>query len=155
MRSIVKWRLWLLLLLPVFSGNVCGRHYADDIIPLGDRYVTWRTFSFQSNLTTPADSIGFSRTGSTSVVYGTGTANTKHFYLSFNGQQSTGNYNSIAFSLVLNGRYYIQTGAPLQINVSQYGSQGQYITGSYGGIVKDSLANTTIAISGEFRAKYQ
>jgi hypothetical protein len=147
-----KW--WLLLLIPVFSNGICNRSN-DDVIapPSGDQYVTWSIAGANGNLSSPPDSIGMVRQGNTTVIFGMNANNSTNFYAAFARAQAAGTYPSSDILIYTNGRYYVQTGTPVQVNVTNYGAQGQYITGTYSGNVKDSTAGTTVAISGQFKVK--
>lgn len=149
-----KW--WLLLLIPVFSKAICNKDNTDapqPPPPSGDQYVTWSIAGANGNLSSPPDSISMVRQGNATIIYGMNSNNSTNFYVGFTGAQSTGTYSSSDILIFTGGKYYAQTSTPVQINVTNYGAPGQYITGTYSGNVKDSTAGTTLAVSGQFKVK--
>lgn len=148
-----KW--WLLLLIPAFSNALCNRDNNDVPVPppAGDQYVTWSISGANGNLSSPPDSIAMIRQGNATIIYGMNSNSRTNFYVGFTGAQSTGTYSSSDIYIFNGSEYYSQTSTPVQINVTNYGAPGQYITGTYSGNVKDSTTRTTIAISGQFKVK--
>lgn len=147
--KIRKW--WLLLFAPLFINGVCNKDN-DDVT--ADQYVKWQIPGYNGSLTVPPDSLDFDRySGTTTSIFGLNNSGSTIFSVSFDGAQVAGTYPSNYFSVFTDGRYYVQSGTPLQINVTNYGSAGQYVTGTYSGTVKDSTASSIISVNGEFRVK--
>jgi hypothetical protein len=143
---------WLLLLTPFFIQGVCNKE-DDDGAPNSDQYVTWQIPAHNGSLKAPVDSFMLIRYNNTSAVYGMNRANTTQFEVEFDGPEAPGSYSTNRFRVLVDGRYYVQTVAPVQVNVSAYGSSGQYLTGTFSGTVKDSLTSSNIAVSGSFKVK--
>ncbi|RYF80937.1 MAG: hypothetical protein EON98_12950 [Chitinophagaceae bacterium] len=145
-----KW--WLLLLMPLFMQNVCGKH--DDMLSEPDQYITWRMNGTSSVLTVPKDSLIFSRVNnSTSLSATSKPVSNTSIDISFDSPQQGGNYSSSNFASQVNGRYYVQGAAPLSVIVSVYGSSGQYLIGNFSGSVTDTITAALLPVSGEFRIK--
>ena len=155
MKAIFMSKWWLLLFVPLLMQNVCGKRDEGDMIipPNADQYVTWRVNNNSGSLQVPVDSLDYYFSGNSTSVYGmTKPAMSTYFELSFDGPQQNGNYTASNFVVMTGGRYYFSSGSPVAVNVTTYGTAGQYLVGNYSGTVKDSLANT-FPVSGLFRIK--
>lgn len=148
-------------LLVVFASLFikAGCSKGDDDLPApppnSDQYITWKISSHQGYIATPSDSLYLSVLNGSTVLYG-GTPFSSSvqsfFYASFNGT-STGSFPINSLDITTGGKEYVTSSNPVQVTINSFGNVGQYVMGSYSGTVKDSTANTTIPISGEFRIK--
>lgn len=147
----IRWQLFLLLLAPLFIQGLCNK---DDAEITADEYVTWQISGQGGELKSPTDSLSFYHTNNTTYIYGqTRTSNAVGFGASFSGAQAAGNYFTEDFYLQANGNTYFQGTTPLQVIVSSYGTAGNYVTGTYSGIIKTSLSSPNYNITGTFRIK--
>jgi len=156
MKAFLIKRWWLLLVAPLLMQNVCGKHDdgIDISLPNADEYVTSNTTVVNGNLTSPADSLGVFRTGNRTSLYGMSRPTaTTYIEISFDGPQQNGNYLATNFVVVAGGKRYFPAPTPVQVNVTSYGSIGQYIVGVYSGNAKDSATSAIVPVSGFFRIK--
>ena len=144
---------WLLF-VPLFIFGVCNKEGDESSIPTSDQYVTWNMSGASGFLQVPTDSLDFYYTGFSTAIYGMTkpTPNTS-FGISIVGSQQSGRYSADYFSVYASGKYYVPTTTPLQVNISNYGASGQYGTGTYSGMVKDSATSAIISVNGEFRIR--
>jgi hypothetical protein len=155
MRSILTMRTALMLLLaPVFMFGMCN---SDNDLenPSQDEFITWSITGSNGLLSVPTDSLMFNRSGNYTNIYGMKRNNSLQFGVSFEGPQSSGSFPTAYFSILSSGNYFVPAATPVQVTVTNYGGPGQYVTGSFGGMVKDSAAGTNKQVSGTFRIKNQ
>jgi hypothetical protein len=149
-------KFWLLLLAPLFIQGVCNKDNNDLEQPNADEFVTWKISGANGSLTVAPDSLSMYRWGTSTAIYGTTQWNSTspaYFALSFDGPEQSGTYQATEFMVVAGGKYYVPASAPLQVNVTNYGSTGQYMVGTYNGAVKDSATSATLSVSGSFKIK--
>lgn len=153
----LKWKLFLLLVSPLFIYGLCNKGEDELPTPTTDQYVTWKITGHSGNITNPPDNIGVAHPTGKTVLAGTNTTTGSDFYVNFTGANAAGTYPTSSFIVYVGGKYYIQkaTATPLQVNVTTYGVTGQYIIGNYSGTLQDSTSSSTVAVSGEFRVKNQ
>jgi hypothetical protein len=155
MRSVLTMKsAFLLLLAPMFMFGMCN---SDNDLenPTQDEYITWSVTGSNGSLTVPTDSLMFNRSGTYTNIYGMKRNNTLHFGVSFEGPEAAGSFPVSYFYIMANGNYFVPTATPVQVTVSNYGATGQYVTGSFAGMVKDSAAGTNKQVNGTFRIKNQ
>jgi hypothetical protein len=153
MKRINPKNVGALFFVALFIYGTCNKDNDDIVTPSGDQYLTWRIGTSSGSVSSPPDSVSMARQGNTTIFYGQNAANSANFYVSFSGTQAVGNYSASDFLIYANGKYYVQTSAPLQINVTTYGMAGQYIIGTYSGNIKDSTASAIVAVTGQIKVK--
>lgn len=129
-------------------------------LPTSDEYITWNVNKINGALTSPGDSLFIYQSGNTTTFLGVTPYNAPNpgsFYASTNGT-STGIFDLAYFSIFTNNRYYVSTFTQPKVTISTYGNTGEYVIGSYSGVVKDSLPPnfynaTTYSIHGNFKIK--
>jgi hypothetical protein len=152
-----KWKLLSsLLFASLFLNGLCSHGDAELPTPTTDEYVTWRIPNHNGNMSEPPDNLNGVHYNNLNVATGvTNTSPASYFYVNWLGPQSAGNYSSQDVLITTGGKNYVQSGTPLQINVTEFGSTGGLLKGSYSGIVKDSTSAATYSITGEFRMRVQ
>lgn len=129
-------------------------------LPNADQYITWNVNNSNGSLQSPNDSIFYQLNSGTTVFLGQTPYNATSqggVYAAFNGT-TTGSFNFSQLNIYANNHYYVPTATPVQVNVTTYGTLGQYVIGSYSGLVKDSVygqtgTSNTYSIQGNFRIK--
>lgn len=151
-RKFKTW--WLLFFAPLFIQGVCNKENDDVEVPNADQYVTWKIAGANGNLKVPADSLDFNYNGFATAIYGmTKPMPSTSFAISFPSGQQSGTYTADYFQVYTGGKYYVPTSTPMQVNVTTYGANGQYVIGTYSGMVKDSSSSAIVPVGGEFRIK--
>ena len=155
MKTKPNLKIWsLLFFIPVFIFGVCSKEDEELKTLTSDQYVTWKITGANGYLQIPNDTLNINYFGGSTSIFGvTPPPGSTSFSISFTGQQQAGIYAANYFYVYTNGRYYVPTASPIQINVTNYGASGQYVTGNYSGSVKDSTTSATMPVSGEFRIK--
>ena len=150
--TLKKWSL--LFFIPVFIFGVCSKEDGEFKTPNADQYVTWKISGASGNLQVPSDTLKLDYFGGATSIFGvTPPPGTTSFSISFTGAQQAGTYAARYSYVITNGKYYVPSATRIQINVTNYGSTGQYVIGNYSGHVKDSATSATMSVSGEFRIK--
>lgn len=153
-----KWKLLALLFAPFFMYGLCSPDNEEQLPdhPNTDEYITFRIPGYNGNMTNPPDSIVYGYYPNNLNVFVSYNANNSvSTYASFTGPQATGTYPAGYFNVFTDGRYFVPTSTPVQITVTSFGAAGQYITGSYSGMLKDSVGSSTYSVSGNFKVRNQ
>ena len=147
-------KYWLLIFAPLFIQGLCNKDSDDITTPTADQYVTWRINGANGSLEVPKDSIDFNRSGNNTAIYGSTKPNaTASSVLAFDGAQQAGTFLATDFGVTSGGKNYTTTSTPIQVNVTTYGTAGQYLIGTYNGNIKEFGTSSTITVTGSFRVK--
>jgi hypothetical protein len=158
MKQRVKWNLLLLLVSPFFVFGLCNADNNEDTVPdylNADEYFSWNIPGYNGSLKSPSDSIQYIRNSGNNIFVAYSPANSVNSYVSFDGPQSAGTYSSYNFLVYTGTKYFVSTTTPLVINITNFGTAGQPIIGTFSGNVRDSANTTTFAVSGNFKIKNQ
>lgn len=152
MKKIVSYFL-LLCVISLFVKAGCSK---DDEIedlpaPTADEYITWNFGANQGLLTEPSNTVSASSMfGNTFVGGGNGSGSTCGLYFTGTG---TGTFPA-QIQLQIGSKEY-GSNAPTNVTVTQFGTVGGYIQGSYSGRLKDTVTAEIFDVRGLFRAKLQ
>ena len=137
---MLKKLLFLFPLLVIFFAS-CD---SDENLPVPntDEYVAYRYPENNFNLATP-DSIIFMRTNNSNVLVGYNAAGNLNAYLSWEGPASPGQYDLGYAMFFSQGKYMVSRpgSTDSKINLSEFGTAGNHIRGTYLGLLKDSTNN--------------
>ncbi|HVG41747.1 MAG TPA: hypothetical protein VM888_09060 [Chitinophagaceae bacterium] len=123
--------------------------------PNAEEYVTWNINGNKGYLATPTDSVWVTTSyGPTLFIANTApTASSSVGFLASTNATTTGTFPLSYITIYTGNKYYVSTSTAPQINIATFGSLGQFVTGSYTGMVKDSMSTATYSISGNFKIK--
>jgi hypothetical protein len=158
MKSRAKWNLLLLLVSPFFIFGLCNTDDDEGTVPdylNADEYFSWNISGYNGSLKSPSDSIQYLRNSGNNIFVAYNSVNSVNSYVSFDGPQSPGTYSSYNFLVYTGSKYFVSTTTPVVINITNFGTAGQPITGTYSGNVRDSANTTTFAVTGNFKVKNQ
>ena len=118
-----------------------------------DEYFLFSIGGLQNAFSTPADSLGAFRTGTTTTFYGYEKGQDTYLTMSFVGDATAGNYNVSQVSLHAAGKDFVPVATTPTVFVSNYGVQGLHVEGSYQGQLKDTLSGIVYSFNGVFKIR--
>jgi hypothetical protein len=148
------WSVLSVLFISFFLKAGCSKEdelLADLPAPNTDQYITWNFGSNQGQLTAPPNTLSASNTFGNTFIGGNNGSGSM-FGIYFNGS-TTGTYPG-QIHLRIGSKEY-NSNHPTNIIVTQYGTTGGYVQGSYSGRLKDTATAETFDVRGLFRAKLQ
>jgi len=147
-------KLVAFVIFSVFFYNGSCNKDAEDIVvvPTGDEFITWQIPGHSGSLSLPLDVINiFTPPSGITIFSGSNTGSTKKFYASFVSNQNPGVFATTYCNIYVDGKYYVQTSTPIQLNITTYGTAGGNIIGTYSGTLKDSTSSSMYSVSGQFK----
>jgi hypothetical protein len=154
MKLTVLRTIVLLLIAPVFMKTDCNTTPPPN--PSADEYFTWQMQGGPNGaLNSAPDIVEISHQPGFTSFGGISANSSSVFQLDFVAPQVPGNYAISNFTLFTNTQYFVKTTAALNLTIATYGIPGQYVLGSYNGVVKDSASTQTYPISGTFKIRNQ
>jgi len=142
----------------LFIKAGCSKSSDDvDVAPPSnaDQYVTWNINGNKGYLATPSDSLYLNTDYGFTLLLGNTAYNATNsigFYASTSGA-AAGTFPANSMVIYTNNKYYVSTATAPQISISTFGTTGQYVSGTYTGVLKDSTSTSTYPISGTFKVK--
>lgn len=126
----------ILLSLVVFTG--CKKDDDDEqiVLPTAEQYITWQIGNTKGEFIVPTDTVTAARSTNFTEILAFSPSNNNSVSFSFNGAQTSGNYNS-NLTMTINGETYLPSNDPIRVTVTQFGNIGDFIVGSYTGELRD------------------
>lgn len=155
--SIPAQRLLLILVAPLFIYGLCNSDDGPELPdnPNTDEYFTWRIPGYNGNLTSPPDSVTYTRINNNNIFVAYNSSGSLNSYVSFTGAQTTGSFSTNQLIIYTNGKYYVSSTSPIAVDVTTFGGPGQHILGSYAGTIRDSANSNTFSVTGNFKVRNQ
>jgi hypothetical protein len=148
-RNIQLTGLITLVLSLLIAVTACNKSDKEEDVsaPNSDQYIYWNFKGSHVALSVPSDTIV--ATNFTPLTTLTAYSTTNGIAISFSSM-TTGTFVSDYFQIHTNSKDYPGS---VTLNVTEYGTVGNYIVGTYSGNITDSTANQAYAVSGGFRMK--
>jgi len=124
------------------------------------QYINYTIAGNVQNFVSPADSFAAYRQNPTTNIQAfpkvfTDSASWQYTSFGFNGVTSPGTYTLTPSSLIVTKGFHLQynDAGPMTVTITEFGSTGQYIAGSFSGTMREFYTNATVSGSCNFRVR--